>query len=268
MESFSISHNKLIQLFQKTGECAIAVSGGVDSMTLAAIAHSVLGDLARLFHASSPAVPRSANERLSRYATQNDWNLVWIDAGELNDISYCLKPVNRCYHCKTNLYQSIRSICGDTVPLFSGTNLDDLSDYRPGLKAAEEQSVRHPYVECAIDKDMVRRLAAQIGLNELSSLPASPCLSSRIETGISIEPSLLMMVDKIEMDIRHRVPASNVRCRIRKHGVVLEIDSVFIAELEQDQEYIFRLEEMCAEKRLQFSGVEGYQMGSAFVAEE
>jgi len=268
MDSVLVSHKKLLHLFQEAGECSIAVSGGVDSMTLAAIAHSVLGESARLFHASSPAVPTSVDERLSRYATQNSWNLVRIDAGELNDASYCLNPVTRCYHCKKNLYRSIRAISGDTVSLFSGTNLDDLSDYRPGLKAAEEQGVRHPYVECAIDKDLVRRLAAQIGLDEFSTLSASPCLSSRIETGISIEPGLLWMVDKIEMDIRERVSASNVRCRIRHQGVVLEVDTDYIAELEQDQEFISGLEGICVENRVQFLGIEDYQMGSAFVTVE
>ena len=131
---------------------AVAVSGGVDSMTLAVVAHRVLADSANMVHAVSPAVPTDATERVERYARRQGWRLERIDAGELVDARYVANPVNRCYFCKTNLYSTIAPLAGTGATIVSGTNTDDLGDFRPGLAAAAEHAVRHPYVECGIGK--------------------------------------------------------------------------------------------------------------------
>jgi uncharacterized protein len=140
------------------GPVAVAVSGGVDSLTLARAAARRLGAGATMFHAVSPAVPPEATARTRALAERYGWRLEVIDAGEFDDPDYLRNPVNRCFHCKWNLYDSIARHTAATI--VSGTNTDDLGDFRPGLEAASRRGVRHPYVESGIDKALVRAIAA------------------------------------------------------------------------------------------------------------
>ena len=127
------------------GSAAVAVSGGVDSMTLSSFSHRLgVGNKVRMIHAVSPAVPAAATARVRALAKEENWRLDVIDAGEFSDERYRTNPVNRCFYCKTNLYQSLAAMTGGMV--LSGANMDDLGDYRPGLQAAANNGVRHPYV--------------------------------------------------------------------------------------------------------------------------
>ncbi len=117
------------------GEVAVAVSGGVDSMTLAVVAGRRLGRGAEMLHAVSPAVPPEASARVRAYAAREGWRLEVIDAGEFADPDYLKNPANRCFFCKANLYGTIATRTAATI--CSGTNLDDLADWRPGLEAAK-----------------------------------------------------------------------------------------------------------------------------------
>ena len=211
------------------GDCAVAVSGGVDSMTLAVVTHRHLDRHAQMFHAVSPAVPPDATERVRRYAAAQGWRLSVVDAGEIADPRYVANPANRCYFCKTNLYGTMARAASGT--LLSGTNLDDLGDFRPGLGAAEEHAVRHPYVEVGIDKRGVRAIAASLGLHDLAELPAAPCLSSRVETGIAIDARVLRVIDACEKLIRAELSPHTVRCRVRSNRVVVELDSSTLESL-------------------------------------
>jgi uncharacterized protein len=225
----------LEKILRDIGPAAVAVSGGVDSLTLAAITHRVHGDEASMYHAVSPAVPRAATQRTRDLAEKQGWNLHLIDAGEFDDPAYRANPVDRCLYCKTDLYRSI--LMHTRLVILSGTNLDDLGEYRPGLEAARLHRVRHPYVEAEIDKSAVRLLAVEIGLGAVARLPASPCLSSRIETGIAIEGSVLAMIDAAEDAVRQAIAPQTVRCRLRAGGIVIELDEFALSRLgaaEQD----------------------------------
>ena len=123
---------------------AVAVSGGVDSLTLAWIAHRRLGARAAMFHAVSPAVPPEATARTEALARAEGWSLSVFDAGEFADPAYRDNPVNRCFFCKRSLYGAIASRTRRQI--VSGTNCDDLGEFRPGLDAAAAAGVRHPYV--------------------------------------------------------------------------------------------------------------------------
>lgn len=220
----------LNDVFASCPTAAVACSGGVDSMTLAFLAHRAMGDRVTVFHAQSAAVPVIATARVREYAAREGWRLRVIDAGEFADENYLANPANRCFFCKTNLYGTLSSVAG-YAQLFSGTNMDDLGDWRPGLKAAETYEVRHPFVETGLTKADVRALAAAHGLTDIAELPSAPCLSSRVESGIRIEPQALRMIDRVETLIRDRLAPETVRCRVRASGVVVELDSETLARL-------------------------------------
>lgn len=220
-------------LLRGMGQVAVAVSGGVDSLTLATLAGRVLGDGAEMFHATSAAVPPEATRRAQELGVAEGWRLHLISAGEFSDPDYLRNPVDRCLHCKSNLFAAMRR--QTKVLIVTGTNLDDLGEYRPGLRAAESYAARHPFVESNIGKDDVRRIARSLGLGPVAELPAGPCLSSRIETGIPVEPALLDLVHAAERLIAESVMARTIRCRVRATGVVIELDPDGLAVLGERQ---------------------------------
>ena len=206
---------------------AIAVSGGIDSITLAtAVRQSAIGEM---FHATSPAVPPDATTRVRALALEQGWKLRVFDAGEFDNADYRANPVNRCFHCKTSLYRSIRR--QTKLPILSGTNIDDLGEYRPGLNAAETFGVRHPYVEVGINKSEVRSLARYLGLGSMAELPAAPCLASRVETGIRIEAETLRTIHTAEKVVTELTGIRVVRCRLRARAIVIELERSVLNEL-------------------------------------
>lgn len=247
------------------GSSAIALSGGVDSMTLAFVAHRRLGFDVAMYHAVSPAVPNSATKRVRAYEAAEGWALSILDAGEFADERYMTNPANRCFFCKSNLYGSLSK--ATDRQLLSGTNLDDLGDWRPGLKAAKAENVRHPFVEADIDKASVRRLAAHFGLNDLAELPAAPCLSSRVETGLRIDPVLLPMIDRIETLLRNRLHPKTVRCRIRQEGVFIELDEITLVGIDErmKQELEQEIKTCLVDRLSQSITFAPYRQGSAFL---
>ncbi len=241
---------------------AIALSGGVDSMMLAYIAHRFSQTTATMYHASGPAVPRTARARLELYALRHGWNVVFVGTDDLNDTRYRTNPVDRCYYCKSNLYTRLRELTVD--PIAAGTNTDDLSDYRPGLQAADEHAVIHPYVEAGLAKADIYALAAALGCSDLERLPAQPCLASRIETGVPVTAEDLAFVDRVENALALRLGLSEtIRCRITHDGVVIELDTF------QNQPYLESAQQIgieeCRNDRRTFLGVRPYRRGAAFL---
>ena len=235
-EPASVGAGALGAVLDGIGRAAIAVSGGVDSITLALLAGRRLGRESAMFHAVSPAVPPEATERVRAFATREGWRLTVLDAGEFDDPAYRANPANRCYYCKTNLYGALAASTDAT--LLSGTNLDDLGDWRPGLKAAGEHGVRHPFVEAGIDKAGVRAIAASLGFDDLSQLPAAPCLSSRVETGLRVEADDLASIHAAERYLARQLrplEPETVRCRSRKAGIVIELDAPTLDALSESR---------------------------------
>jgi uncharacterized protein len=217
-------------LLAAAGDLVVAVSGGVDSLTLSCLAHRRLGKPVEMIHAVSPAVPKEATERVETLARREGWRLRVVDAGEFADLNYRRNPVDRCFYCKTNLFTAIRR--HSVAQILTGANTDDLGEYRPGLRAAAEHGVRHPYIELGFSKADVRRLARDLGLGSVADLPAGPCLASRVETGIAIEPDNLVAIHAAEALIAKHTTAATVRCRLRASRIVVELDNCALTALD------------------------------------
>ncbi|MDU0355376.1 hypothetical protein RS130_17000 [Paraglaciecola aquimarina] len=134
----------------------------------------------------------------------------------------------------------------------------------PGLTAAKEQNVLHPYVEVGIGKKDIYAFAKYYGLTQLHALPAQPCLASRVETGIKINSADMQFIDSVESKVRLVLPTfKNIRCRVSHQGIVVELDTmpeneVFVSLSESLTHY-------CADQGRVFSGMKVYKKGSAFL---
>jgi pyridinium-3,5-biscarboxylic acid mononucleotide sulfurtransferase len=194
---------------------AVAFSGGIDSTIVAKAAQIALGDRAVAVTADSPSVPRAEIEEAKQLALLIGIRHRLVSTEEFSNPNYVKNDGTRCYFCKSELYEQIADLLPqlEAEVICSGANLDDLGDYRPGLKAAAEHHVRHPLQEAGFTKTDVRALAKEWGLPTWDK-PASPCLSSRIAPGVEATPERTAMVEAAEKHLR----GLGLReCRVRLH---------------------------------------------------
>lgn len=178
----------------------VAFSGGADSALVAKAAREVLGKVwMKAVTAKSKALPESEVDEVNQFVSHHDIPHVWIETHEIEDPHYAANPVNRCYFCKTELYEHLTPLAkqwGIQV-IANGVNYDDLSDWRPGLQAAKEHSVKSPLVEAGLHKSEIREISKWLGLSTWDK-PAAACLSSRFPYGEAITPEKLRQVDQGE----------------------------------------------------------------------
>jgi uncharacterized protein len=202
----------------------VACSGGIDSLVLATVAHRAGPDQTVIAHTVTPAVPTDATAKVVAYAAREGWQLELVRSDEFDDERYLANPTDRCYYCKSHLYDAIAElssiVCDATI--ISGANVDDLGEYRPGLRAAEQRGVRHPYIEATLGKADVRAIARRLALPD-ADLPASPCLASRLYTGTRVTAERLHAVEAGESVLRQLAAVEVVRCRVRGDEVLVEI---------------------------------------------
>ena len=217
---------RVVDWFNAQPFTAIACSGGIDSLLLAHVAASRPGVRVRVVHAVSAAVPPDATARVVEQATRHGWVLEQVETGEFADERYLANPVDRCFHCKSHLYAVLDRIAQraavDGGVVVSGANVDDLGEYRPGLKAAAAYGVRHTYVELGIGKVGIRGIARALDL-PYAELPASPCLASRLYTGTRVTPARLRFVNQAEQIVRRLTGCAVVRCRIEADSMRVEV---------------------------------------------
>ena len=209
------------------GSVIVAYSGGVDSSVVLRVAHEVLGHRALgVIGRSDSYATRELTLALAQ-ARSFGARVEDVPTGELSDPAFRSNPITRCYHCKSELYRRLAAVASrEGAVVLDGTIADDLGDWRPGRRAAEERGVLSPLADLGFRKPDVRAVAAHYGL-ESAGKPASPCLASRIPYGVEITRENLSMVERAEEALR---ALGFTELRVRHHGDVARIE-VPVADL-------------------------------------
>jgi uncharacterized protein len=211
------------------GSVLVCYSGGIDSAFVLAVAHAELGARAIGMTAVSPSLSNSEKEDAARVARTLGADHRFVDSHELERPGYVQNGPDRCFHCKSELYDIAEAKRHEwqLATVVNGTNRDDLGDYRPGLEAAKNAAVRSPLVEVGMTKSDVRNAAQLIGM-EIWDKPAAACLSSRIPYGTSVTTERLAQIAGFEADLK----ALGFRqMRVRWHEKIARIE-VALSELE------------------------------------
>jgi uncharacterized protein len=228
-QALPAKEQRLRDLVRGYGRCLVAFSGGVDSALVVAVAARELGPNALALTGVSPSLAAAEREAAVAFARSVGARHELLETSELDDPNYASNPANRCYFCKSELFERMlrfaRERGFDTIA--DGLNADDLAEMRHGRRAADERGVRSPLAEAGFSKADVRELARHLNL-EVWDKPAAACLSSRFPTGTAITRELLARVEKAEAALRE---AGLRDVRVRHHGDVARIE-VPLDELE------------------------------------
>lgn len=198
--------DRLVGVLAGYPSAIVAFSGGVDSAVVAKAAALALGERALAVTGSSASLAGGEMELARRLASEIGIRHRVIDTNEFEKPAYLANDGSRCYHCKSTLYDQLLDVAieeFEAATICSGANLDDLGDYRPGLVAAAERSVRHPLQEAGFGKDLVRQVARHWNLSNWDK-PAAPCLSSRLAVGVAVTPERTHRVDQAEQFLREK----------------------------------------------------------------
>ena len=258
---------RLRAVFADVPSVLVCYSGGTDSALVLAVAHALLGDRAIGMTAVSPSLAPSERDEAVQVAKEIGARHELVASNEIEDESYAKNGADRCFHCKSELYRIAekKRVEWALAVTMNGTNTDDLGDYRPGLEAAKNASVKSPLVEAGLDKAEVRRLASLLGLRVWDK-PAAACLSSRLPYGTRVTRERLEQIATFEAGLRQ---LGLRQVRVRWHG--LPEDRGAFARVEVEKSELLRAFEVrdaivAAGKSAGFVYVtldlEGYRVGS------
>lgn len=235
----------LIKSYEKV---VVGFSGGVDSTLVSFVASKVLGKNALIVLARTETILFEDIELARNISSKYNFNYREIEYRELEIENYASNPINRCYFCKSQLYDKLAMIAeNENIKyILDGANIDDLGDYRPGRLAAKEKEIKSPLIECGFTKKDVRDAALLFGLPNHDK-PAAPCLSSRIPYGIPIDKKSLEMIAEGE---RYLKKFGFLNVRVRHFGIK--------AKIEVDKELLNILYENYEEIKNQFNLI-GYK---------
>lgn len=263
VSSIDAQLDALRALLREMGSVLVCYSGGIDSALVLAVAHEQLGDRALGMTAVSPSLAPSERDGAERIARWIGARHEFVDSYEIERPGYVANGPDRCFHCKSELYDIARRKLAELgfATILNGTNRDDLGDYRPGLIAARDAGVRSPLVELDFDKSAVRAVAERLGL-PIWNKPASACLSSRIPYGTAVTRERLAQIAAFEHDLH---AFGFEQARVRWHGKIARLE-LALAELPRALEPAMRAQLVAAGKRHGFNYVtldlEGYRVGS------
>jgi uncharacterized protein len=255
--------NELLEYFKDFDSIVIAFSGGVDSSVLAAAAHRMLSGRCLAATVISELSPRSEIKMAREVASFLDVPHAEIELAILNNSGVRENEPNRCYQCKSIIMREIKGLasCRGLDFVADGSNYDDLSDYRPGFKAASELNIKHPFIELRINKQEIKDIAHWLKLPNADA-PSMACLASRIAYGLSLDKSILERIDAGEDFIREQ----GFRVvRLRYHGDLVRIelaedDIISILQPEIKEKLIHKMK-LIGFKYVTID-IEGYSTGS------
>ncbi|MFC1783260.1 ATP-dependent sacrificial sulfur transferase LarE [Planctomycetota bacterium] len=257
-------YRRLQEILRSYKKVMVAYSGGVDSTFLLKAALDGLGrERVLACIGSSESLAQSEQQQAVDTAQQLGAETKFVYPREMDNPKYKSNPPQRCYYCKTELYKLLRELAQqqDYDAILCGSNADDLSDFRPGLKAAKEWEVRSPLEEARLSKNDIRTLSKQLGLATWDK-PAQPCLASRLTYGLEITPERLKQIEKGEEFLRG-LGLRKLRVRHHDELVRIEVPAEKIAELAHDNQ---REQIVAFFKKLGFTYVsldlQGFRSGS------
>ena len=245
------------------GRVLLGYSGGVDSALLAVVGARTLGPdrfLAVLgISASVPAAQRVAAAEL---AVRFRVPLLEITTHELEDPRYAANPVNRCYFCKTELWDRLGAIAAERGfnAIIDGSHADDAGDHRPGARAASERAIGSPLAELGWTKTMVRAAARELDL-PVWDAPAAPCLASRIQYGLEVTSDRLGQVEQGEAFLRSLGIAGDLRVRHHGNSARIEVEPTWFATLDAEWAEVDRAFRSFGFERVE-RDARGYRRGS------
>jgi uncharacterized protein len=230
LEQAELKLHALEDRLRALGSMMVAYSGGVDSAFLAATAHRVLGDKMLAVLADSASLARRDLEQARAFAEAQRIPLRVIQTEELDKPEYQRNDANRCFHCKTELFEGMKALGAELgfANIAYGMNADDTRDFRPGQRAAQENDVLAPLAEMGLTKLEIRTLAKAAGYT-LWDRPAAPCLSSRVEYGRTVTREVLEQVERGEESLRQ---LGFREFRVRHHGELARVE-IARSELER-----------------------------------
>jgi uncharacterized protein len=241
----------------------VAFSGGVDSSLLAKAAFDALGNRALAVSGVSQTYDRQERELALQTAKQIGIRHQSIETGEMELGDFRANNRDRCYHCKKTLFETLKELAKKEglFQVVEGSNADDTSDFRPGIKAAAEQGIRSPFIELGISKKQIREMAKTLGL-DVWDKPASACLSSRIPFGEEITVKKLLRIESAEAILKN---FGLRQLRARDHGNLLRIE-VAKEEMNRFYEENFQKQVVEAMQKLGYVHIsldlQGYRTGS------
>jgi uncharacterized protein len=205
------------------GTAIVAFSAGVDSTLLAKLAHDELGDRFLAVTATSPSFPERELLEAQTLAHELGFRHRIIRSNELANPNYSNNPNSRCYYCKTELYGLLQTLAEEEgfTHVLDGTNLDDLGDYRPGKKAANENRVESPFADFEFTKHEIRQVSASLGL-ATAAKPAFACMASRFPYGVQITAEKLNAVEQAENALRD-MGFTQLRVRVHENLARIEL---------------------------------------------
>ena len=214
--------NELRKIIGELGSLAVGFSGGADSALLLAVAHEVLGERSLAVTAADASVPKREISEAKKFCEDRGIRHIMINTDPLSEESYRNNSSDRCYFCKRGIFSEIIKTAKENGIEYvaEGSNMDDLGDYRPGLKAIAELNVKSPLRDAGLNKSDIRMISKAMGLPTWNK-PAYACLASRFVYGEQITEEKLHMIDRAEQFL---IGLGFYEERVRMHGDLARIE--------------------------------------------